>query len=227
MLRILISLLVTIFFQFCSSFTSFPTEVVGKGKPTPFKKELAKSKIVFKKIKFADWEVDRKGLINLDDEKSIKAGLKSGDEPIQIYAYILKHPEHGNFLIDSGIASAFRKDTSEWPVSSLVKLFMNMEKLKIHLTTKEFIDSEKLSLNGIFLTHLHVDHIMGVSDIPLTVPVYTGPGEPKTKTFDNIFAQGTIDNLLGEKRTLYQLNFPSIDRNLDIKIIDFFEDGSL
>ena len=57
----------------------------------------------FEKIVAADWSVTREGLINLDHAKAREAGLESGDEAIQIYLYVLRHPRFGTYLVDSGL----------------------------------------------------------------------------------------------------------------------------
>src|SRR5262249_14992648 len=51
----------------------------------------------------ADWAVTRAGLINLDDPQAKAAGLTDGDEPIQIFAHVLRHPTRGTFLVDTGV----------------------------------------------------------------------------------------------------------------------------
>ena len=61
--------------------------------------------ILFQRIKSADWEVDREGLIDLKDEKSIRKKLIKGKEPISIYFYNNEHPIHGRFIIDSGVST--------------------------------------------------------------------------------------------------------------------------
>src|SRR5436309_2917718 len=47
----------------------------------------------------ADWAVTRAGLIDLDNPKAKAAGLKDGDEPIQIFTHVIRHPTRGTFLI--------------------------------------------------------------------------------------------------------------------------------
>src|SRR5919106_3947328 len=54
-------------------------------------------------INSADWKVARSGLINLDHPTAEKAHLEDGDEPIQVYFHVIRHPVHGTFIIDTGV----------------------------------------------------------------------------------------------------------------------------
>jgi glyoxylase-like metal-dependent hydrolase (beta-lactamase superfamily II) len=186
----------------------------------------AKGPIKFAKVNAADWAVDREGLIDFNDQKAKDAGLQEGKEPIQIYFYILEHPKFGKFLIDSGISREFRKDRSDWPVSKLVQSAMNLDALKINKTLEEFLSENKLSVNGVFLTHMHLDHILGIPDLPGIIPVYVGPNESSHKAFVNMFVQGSTDKLFGENVKIEHLNFES-DAPEKMQILDFFGDGSL
>src|SRR5688572_16079392 len=56
----------------------------------------------------ADWVVDRAGLINLNHPKAKAAGLTPGDEPIQVYFHVIRHPTRGTFIVDSGVERALK-----------------------------------------------------------------------------------------------------------------------
>lgn len=185
-----------------------------------------KGSINFSKITAADWEVDRGGLINLKDPKAIRAKLTNGKEPIQIYFYVIEHPKYGKYLIDTGLADVFRKDKSEWPISGIVSAAMNTGALKVHETTGNWMQKNKVVLSGIFLTHMHIDHIMGASDIPENTPIFVGPNEATDSSFQNLFVRGTTDKLLGKNPNLKELNFPGRKHNEPPAVLDFFEDGS-
>src|SRR3954466_4834730 len=51
----------------------------------------------------ATWQVDREGLINLDDPKAKAAHLVDGPEPIDLFIHVIHHPEQGLYLVDSGV----------------------------------------------------------------------------------------------------------------------------
>lgn len=182
--------------------------------------------IKFEKYVHADWEVDRSGLIYLDDPVSVSKALKDGKEPIQIYMYSVTHPVYGTFLIDTGMSDEFRKPQNEWPVSSIIRKLMNADALKVKNTTGEWIKSSKSEIKGVFMTHLHMDHIMGAKDIPATVPFYTGPREIQNRAFQNLFVQSATDRLIGEGKTVTELQFSGIEETLGMPALDFFGDGS-
>lgn len=173
----------------------------------------------------ADWAVDRGGLINLDHPKAEAAGLEEGDEPIQIYLYALEHPTRGTYLVDTGVAAAFRAEETA-PVSGMVASAMNFDALAVHVDTATWLAANG-PIEGVFLTHLHLDHIMGAPDLPDTVPLYTGPGEAAASGLLNMFVQGTTDDLLAGAGPLREWRFaPDPDAAVE-GVSDIFGDGSV
>jgi N-acyl homoserine lactone hydrolase len=174
--------------------------------------------IRLEKVVAADWAVERGGLINLDHPEA--EGLEDGEEPIQIYLYVLHHPERGAFFVDSGVEQALVDgDADDSALSSLVASVMGMEKLVVHRDTRAWI-ADNGAPAGVFLTHLHIDHIMGLPDVPDGTPVYVGPGEHEASMFSYMFVQGTTD------RALDGLDL----RELEVApraVVDVFGDGSL
>lgn len=231
MLRIIQIILLFCFLIFVNCrVTSLPAKSVQKGNSASADLKIysnPKGKIQFQKIIAADWSVDRGGLIYLDDPVSKEKGLKEGDEPIQIYMYVLDHPVHGRYLIDTGLANVFKKDPSEWPVSWLLKKGMNLPKLKVRQTLGEFLTSSPAKINGVFLTHMHVDHVMGGNDLSNDIPIYAGTKESTSKAFINSFVQGSTNNLLGEGKTIQELEFNETNSAFGLSTLDFFGDGSL
>ena len=176
--------------------------------------------LIFEKHTMANWGVPLSGLLNLEHPKAVSAGLQDKDEAIQIFAYSIKHPSKGTFLIDSGMSESFRDPQNNSDVSWLVKKFMNMASLKV-LKTTEQLATELGTINGVFLTHIHFDHIMGLSDLHVEVPVYVGQDEASLSNFINAFSQGSIDRLLGKNRQLLEISYDKT------KFIDLLGDGSL
>lgn len=168
-----------------SSFSEFMARLDEPG-PIHFEKHVA-----------ADWKVPRGGLINLDHHEAEAAHLKNEDEPIQIYFYVLEHPEHGGFLVDSGVACSV-SERKEMPVRFPVTMALPIDDLKVHLDTKTYLESRKKPLQGVFLTHLHLDHILGLTDVPKDVPLYIGPGEAEDKRLSHFLVRPTTKaNLKG------------------------------
>jgi N-acyl homoserine lactone hydrolase len=183
--------------------------------------------LIVEKLLAATWVVDRAGLINLEHPKAQEAGLSSGDEAIGIYFYRVTHPEFGTYLIDSGVARSFESPAGNTDVSWLVRQAMNTPALKLQVSTGDWLDNTQTRLDGVFLTHLHLDHIMGLTDVPMGVPVYTGPGETSVRSFQNAFTQGTTDRLLKNVDQLLEWQFSDDPDGQFAGVIDVFGDGSL
>jgi N-acyl homoserine lactone hydrolase len=183
--------------------------------------------IEVEKILAANWMVLRSGLINLDHPSAKEAGLEDGDEPIEIYFYVLRHPEFGTYIVDSGLETGFRAPDSSPRLSWLVKTAMKMDTLDVKKTTGEWLAEQSSPLAGVFLTHLHLDHIMGLPDVPSDTPVYTGPGETDASLFLNGFSRGTTDRLLGGVGSLREWPFEPDPADRFAGVLDVFGDGSL
>ncbi len=180
-------------------------------------------------INSADWQVDLSGLLNLEHPKAVAAGLRNRDEPIQIFAHVVHHPLHGYFLIDTGVSEKVAKHPEEAGVSWLMRQGMHLEKMKLHRSTANIIQSLPQALSGVWLSHLHIDHISGMPDIAANVPVYAGPHETEERHWLNAFARSTTDRLLENKSPLQIWQFkPDVTArtaSLD-GVIDIFGDGS-
>jgi len=82
-------------------------------------------------------------------------------------------------------------------------------------------------LAGVFLTHLHLDHVLGVPDVPAGTPLYVGPGEADGSRFLHAFTQGTTDRALEGHDALRELPFEPDPDGRFAGVLDVFGDGSL
>jgi glyoxylase-like metal-dependent hydrolase (beta-lactamase superfamily II) len=173
-----------------------------------------------------NWSVSLSGLLNLDSSKAKAAGLKDRDEPIQIYAHLIKHPTRGYYLVDSGVSQHLIQDPSHSGISWVVRKYMQTDKMQITKSTEDILasinnlESTRAGdtanstpliapswLSGVFLTHLHIDHISGMPAIPNGTPIYIGPTESTKRNFMNLFVADTTDKLLEGKGPLLEWNF--------------------
>jgi len=175
--------------------------------------------LTFQKHRVARWQVPLSGLLNLDHPAAIAAGLEDRSEPIEIYTYSLTHPKYGSYLVDSGLSERFRGAQVSPDISSLVNAAMGFDTLKLETTTGE-IASKLAGIDGVFLTHIHLDHILGLTDLHPSTPVYVGPGDAQLRSLMHAFSQGTTDRLLGGQEKLLELQFDGSG------ILDVFNDGS-
>jgi glyoxylase-like metal-dependent hydrolase (beta-lactamase superfamily II) len=163
--------------------------------------------IVVDSVIGAEWQVDRSGLINLDHPEARAAGLVDGLEPIQVYAHVLRHPRRGVFLVDTGVERALRDDRPNAALRGMVADFMGIDRLVVKRDTAAIVAAEGGTLAGVLLTHLHVDHISGLPDVPRGTPIYAGPGETSQRFFLNVFSRPTTDRELAGHTAIREWQF--------------------
>lgn len=178
-------------------------------------------------ISSADWSAPLAGLLNLKSPEAMQAGLKDRDEPIQIYVHLLKHPQRGNYLVDSGVSRKIVSDPGDAGLNWLLRKAMHLENLKIKKSTAEILQDLNGKLSGVFFTHLHIDHIFGLPDIHNDVPLYIGASESTGSDLMNMFVQGASNQLLEHKQALQEWHFQPDPQNKFEGVIDIFEDGSV
>lgn len=178
-------------------------------------------------INSADWSAPLAGLLNLHSPDAIEAGLSNREEPIQVYAHVIKHPRYGNFFVDTGISQQFFDDPQQAGLSWLLVKVMRKDSMRLNKSTEAMVKDLSGDLKGVFFTHLHFDHISGMAGIPGDVPLYIGRSEGSDKYWLNIFVQGSTNRLLQAKSELREWNFQPDPQGLLEGIIDVFDDGSV
>jgi glyoxylase-like metal-dependent hydrolase (beta-lactamase superfamily II) len=182
--------------------------------------------IELEKVVAADWEVPLSGLVNLDHPRAEEAGLSDRSEAIQIYFYALKHPSRGTFLVDTGVARSIARRSDDMPIGWLVRSVMNMDAMQVHVDTKTWLQQNGEPLAGVLLTHLHLDHVLGLQDIPKSTPIYVGPGEPDDTKFEYLFGRSTTDESLEGFAALRELKIEKAAGS-PLGVTDLLGDGSL
>ena len=104
---------------------------------------------------------------------------------------------------------------------------MRTEALEVRTTTAEWLAEQDVALAGVFLTHLHLDHVMGLPDVPADTPLYVGPGEPDAEQVLNLFTRGTIDRMLAASGPLNEWPFAGDPDTRFAGVVDVFGDGSV
>jgi len=178
-------------------------------------------------VNSTDWAVPRSGVINLDSAGAKAAGLKDGDEPIAVFAYVLRHPTRGVYLVDSGVTERLVHDPKGAGVGMLVRWQLHPEKMKVHETADHLVARLGAPLAGVLLTHLHLDHVSGMPAIPRDTPIYAGPGETTNRSFWNWFTQSTIDAFLAGAAPVQTWQYAPDPDGRTAGVIDVFGDGSL
>jgi N-acyl homoserine lactone hydrolase len=175
----------------------------------------------------ADWRVERAGLINLDHPRAKAAGLTKGEEPIQVYAHVLRHPTRGVFLVDTGVSRRFVEAPASVGVGWLVRKVLQPERMRIGVDTATLLARLERPLAGVLLTHLHLDHVTGMPDVPRGTAIYAGPGEADQRSFENLFGRGSTDGVLAGHGELRQWSFNPDPDGRQAGVIDVFGDGSV
>ncbi len=178
-------------------------------------------------VNSADWVVPRSGLVNLDAEKAKAAHLEDGDEPIQVYFHVLRHPTQGTFVVDTGVEKALRDAPERSAMRGLVASVMHLEKLKVHQALGDFLEQEQAPLAGVFFTHLHLDHVTGAPDLPKATPLYAGPGETAPRALVHALVRGTMDRALEGLPPVNEWAFAKDSSGRFEGVLDVFGDGSL
>jgi glyoxylase-like metal-dependent hydrolase (beta-lactamase superfamily II) len=175
----------------------------------------------------ADWVVPLEGLINLEHEKAKAAGLEDRPEPIQIFFHVLKHPSAGTFLVDTGVQKALKYDPDRSIIRGLVAAAMHRDEVKVSAALGDWLAEQQVKLSGVMLTHLHLDHVLGLPDVEKGVPIYIGPNEVDETKFMNVFTQGPIDEALDGHAALSSWQFQADADGRFEGVIDVFGDGSV
>jgi glyoxylase-like metal-dependent hydrolase (beta-lactamase superfamily II) len=175
----------------------------------------------------ATWQVPLEGMLNLDHPTAKAAGLQSSDQPISIYFHALRHPTRGLFIVDTGVEHAFKSD----PERALVRGFMakaaKVDTIEVKLDLKTWLAQQPEPLAGVFLTHLHLDHILGMPDVPRGTPVFTGPGEARSSGVLNLFTRPITDRAFEGHATFAEWQFQPDPEQRFAGVLDVFGDASL
>jgi N-acyl homoserine lactone hydrolase len=202
----LMKTLLPLFFAACAT-TSHPVTPARLGTPRTLAdlEQLIDQPgpLAVETVASADWEVPLSGMLNLE-----KAKLADRGEPIQVFAHVVRHPTEGVFWIDSGV----ERDARHIP--GWIKPLMSADKLKILKPAAE-IEKPK----AVFLTHVHLDHVMGLPDLNRSTLVYSGAGDTAHRSFEHLATRGMFDAFLD--------GLPPIQEWPKAPVLDIFGDGSL
>lgn len=171
-------------------------------------------------VRSADWVVDRAGLVSLEHPKAKAAGLGKGGEPISLYFHALRHSRHGLFLVDSGVERAFRDAPKRALIRGMTSKVAHLEKMTVRQPLGDWLAGQSSKVSGVWLTHLHLDHVLGLRDVASDVPIFVGAGDAEARSFENTFTSGVFDEALATKAPLREWT-------LDSGVADVFGDGSV
>ncbi len=175
----------------------------------------------------ATWEVDRSGLINLSHPTAQREGLEDGPEAIEIYVHVVRHPDRGTFLIDTGVERAIGTDVEKSALRGLAATAMHAEKMRVKNDTASVVERERSPLAGVLMTHLHLDHVTGLPDVPRGTPIFVGPGEAEARNGLNAFVQPVVDRELEGHAPLGTWKFEADPDGRFAGVLDVVGDGTI
>jgi glyoxylase-like metal-dependent hydrolase (beta-lactamase superfamily II) len=170
--------------------------------------------------------INKRGALNPNHHEAIN--IEDELLKVPILSHWIHHDEFGDYIVDAGLDSSYTEDPHGKMKGSLAKLFKRFK-----IATDEFfqeknqniafhIKKNSIKLNGIFLSHLHSDHVAGVRELPKDIPYVVGKGERYIEHKPFIYG----DYLKGIE-VLYEIDF-SKGSNMPIlgPCVDIFDDGS-
>jgi glyoxylase-like metal-dependent hydrolase (beta-lactamase superfamily II) len=226
-LPLVLALVVPLALAACSA-SGLPTRPSPLGVPVTGDRLLALAAtpgpVRLERVVAARWQVPRSGLLDLDHPAARAAGIEDGPESIDLPVFVIDHPEHGRWLVDSGVAGALDGDGLARHVALPVRLAMDVEALDVRVRTRT-LDTRQDPVAGVLLTHVHLDHVLGLPDLDPSVRVVVGPGELAARSVQHAATRGTTDRLLG--RTPETLAFEPDPDERFAGVLDLFGDGSV
>ncbi|MSQ84110.1 MAG: MBL fold metallo-hydrolase [Myxococcales bacterium] len=136
--------------------------------------------------------------------------------------FALRHPTRGLWLVDTGVAKELRDHPSDVGFGWLVARAAHLDKLTVRNALGPWLTQQGVPLADVLLTHLHIDHISGVPDVPRSTPIYAGPNETKARSAQNLVLSGSIDGLLEGQTPLSQWQFAADTDGKFSGILDVF-----
>lgn len=175
--------------------------------------------VTFRRVRFATWTGGRGTFIDRDDPRT--AVVPQGTEEAIIYAYVLDHPTQGRYLIDAGVSGDL-----EPRLNWVMRRGLADMNVRIDQTTGRWLEGQTQP-RGVFLTHLHFDHIGGLIDLGPDTAVFGGPGDAAERSWTNTLVGHPADTILKGKGPLREWAFRPDPGGRFAGVLDVFGDGSV
>lgn len=180
----------------------------------------------------ARWAIPLGALVNLKNPVARAARLPEKNTPIVLVVHVLRHPQKGTFIVDTGVTKAWTQPGGDREVVGTLANTL-LSGITPVTTLSEILAKEKKPLAGVFFTHMHIDHVLGLPEIPLSTPLYAGRGELEvtqgsvTSAANDLLLKRTFDQLVaGHDLHFWDYQGKPAFENI-AQSIDVFGDGSL
>lgn len=128
------------------------------------------------KIKYVDNIISGRVKLNMHGSINRNYAIKNGIRDQQFYkpviSHLIKHEDLGYFLIDAGLDTSFKDDMYGSQKGILKEKYATAFKQDEGQSVEDYIKNHNINLTGIFLTHLHIDHIAGLLNLDDNLPIY-------------------------------------------------------
>lgn len=172
--------------------------------------------VTLESFKTGTVNIDRRGTINTEHPEA--GYIKDEVLNVPIISHLIHHKELGDFLLDAGLDKSYADDPYGGVKGEFADEFFQEknENIKFHL------DSKKINLKGIFLSHLHSDHIAGIRELPKNILYLVGKGKIEQ------YQPAMYGNFLKGVETVYELDFLKLEKIPPLgHCADLLGDGSI
>ncbi|MFC1959124.1 MBL fold metallo-hydrolase [Chloroflexota bacterium] len=161
------------------------------------------------------------GIMNLEHEKAQNIEDEVIEIPVNVN--LIQHEDFGAYLIDAGLDKSYVDNPHGTIKGLLVEGYLGKGSQEPNTHIAAILDNEGIQLQGVWLTHLHMDHTAGIVDLPKDIPYVVG----KNERYAN-FRFFMHSDHLAEIDALYEIDFSQgVDLSPLGKGVDVFGDGSL
>jgi glyoxylase-like metal-dependent hydrolase (beta-lactamase superfamily II) len=165
--------------------------------------------------------VSLSGMMNL---KHPKAETRQNEKiKVPVFAHLIRHERRGDFLIDCGLDTSYQRHPYGTMKGLLVKVVLGESCQEAGQDIATRLREKGIEIKGVFLTHLHFDHVAGTLDLRKDIQYVVGKGE----RYLNIRFLYSGNHLQGVE-TLYEIDFSQASEMPILRLCaDIFGDGSL
>ncbi|WP_303235463.1 MBL fold metallo-hydrolase [Methanosphaera cuniculi] len=140
-----------------------------------------------------------------------------------VVSHLLFHEDYGYLLIDAGLDETFTYNPYGSQKGIKLKQVGSKFKQNPNTTVLNYIQDHDIKLSGIFLTHLHIDHIAGLLNLDDNIPIYFSSLEKSMDVKPYYYGE-----YLKNKKTIKILNLDNFTKMPHLGLcMDIFNDNSL
>lgn len=164
-------------------------------------------------------EVDDSLLLDLEGHPE----LRNSKQYVPVLAYLVRHPQKGDILIDTGFDATFSK--SGHGNFGCMGRFFNFARQQPGSDIAAQLKRAGASLKAVYFTHMHVDHTAGAPALPRDIPYYAGKGT-LADSYADIF--GLCMNHLDGLDAIHEIDFSAAAEVDQLgRVFDIFGDGTV